>query len=92
MACRKVFAEQDCSIRVKEAIAHKAAPVAMDYAVVDLISFRRKQEDENPDRKWSTATRNIGGFDGEKIAWGLCEGGPVAIATDKIRPSTPNET
>eukprot|EP00973_Karenia_brevis_P064617 8978257-Karenia_brevis.AAC.1 len=62
----------------------------MGYAVGHLISCRRKQEDENPERKWSNATRIIG-FDGEKVARGMCEGVPVAAATDKIRPCSPSE-
>ena len=31
-------------------------------------------------------------FDGEKTAWGLCEGVPVCVATDKIRPCSAEET
>eukprot|EP00973_Karenia_brevis_P080389 11153305-Karenia_brevis.AAC.1 len=59
----------------------------MDYAVGDLVCF----EGQNPEWRWWTATRIIG-CDSEKVAWGLCEGVPVAIATDKIRPCTPSET
>ena len=32
------------------------------------------------------------GFDGEKTAWGLCEGVLVCVATDKIRPCSAEET
>eukprot|EP00973_Karenia_brevis_P083343 11559152-Karenia_brevis.AAC.1 len=62
----------------------------MDYAVGDLVYFRRSREEQNPDRRWSTSTR-ISGFDGEKVAWGLCEALLVAVATYKIRPCTLNE-
>eukprot|EP00973_Karenia_brevis_P052785 7336560-Karenia_brevis.AAC.1 len=72
-------------------MARKAAPVAMDYAVCDLVGFRRTREEQHPERRWSTAIRIIG-FNGEEVAWGLCEGVLVAIATDKIRPCIPNET
>ena len=30
--------------------------------------------------------------DGEKTAWGLCEGVPVCVATDKIRPCSAEES
>ena len=63
----------------------------MDYAVGDLISFKRKQGAPTGEVLWSTPTRIIG-FDGDRVAWGLCEGLPVCLATDKIRPCTPAET
>ena len=73
LACKKAFAQTDCSRIVASSILRKAAPVPMDYAVGDMISFKRKQGSKNRvDRLWSTPTRLIG-FDGEKPAWGLCE-------------------
>ena len=91
-ACKKAFAKTDCSRRVARCILRKAAPMPMQYAVGDLISFKRKQGSKNRvDRLWSTPTRLIG-FDGEKTAWGLCEGVPVCVATDKIRPCSAEES
>jgi len=90
-ACRKSFAEEDCSIRVSKSLLRKSAPIPADYAVGDLVSFKRMQGAVTPEQRWSTPTRLIG-FDGEKVTWGLCEGLPVCIATDKIRPCTPSET
>ena len=90
-ACRKAFAEHDCSRRVKASILRKSAPLQKEYAVGDLISFKRKQGAHTPDQMWSTPTRIIG-FDGPKVAWGLCEGVPVCVATDKIRPCTAAES
>ena len=63
----------------------------MDYTVGDLIAFKRKQGATTPEQLWSPATRIIG-FDGPEVVWGLCEGAPVCVAIDKIRPSTPAET
>ena len=92
LACKRSFAQSDCSRRVASVILRKAAPIPMDYAVGDLISFKRKQGSKRRvDKLWSTPTRLIG-FDGEKSAWGLCEGVPVCVATDKIRPCSPEET
>ena len=90
LACKKAFAENDCSKRVAKNILSKAAPVQMDYSVGDLVSFKRKQGAHTQDQLWSTPTRIIG-FDGDKVAWGLCEGVPVCVATDKIRPCTAPE-
>ena len=91
-ACKKAFAKTDCSRRVARCILRKAAPVTMQYAVGDLISFKRKQGSKNRvDRLWSSPTRLIG-FDGEKTAWGLCEGVPVCVAIDKIRPCSAEES
>ena len=91
LACKRAFAEEDCSRRVASNILRKAAPIPMKYAVGDLISFKRKQGADRPDNLWSTPTRVIG-FDGENVIWGLCEGVPVCLATDKVRPCTPAET
>ena len=32
------------------------------------------------------------GFEGDRVVWGLCNGVPVCVATDKIRPCTPEKT
>ena len=72
VACKKAFAQTDCSKRVASAILRKAAPKPMDYAVGDMISFKRKQGSKRRvDKLWSTPTRLIG-FEGEKTAWGVC--------------------
>ena len=94
---KKEFVRLDTSKRVKRALAHKAAPIPLDYQVGDLISFKRKQGAESEEEKWSTASRVIG-FDGrhlghteEKCMWVLCESLPVCVAVDKVRPCTPDE-
>ena len=94
---KQEFVRLDTSKRVKRALAHKAAPIPMDYQVGDLISFKRKQGANSEAEKWSTASRVIG-FDGrhlghtdEKCMWVLCESLPVSVAVDKIRQCTPEE-
>eukprot|EP00973_Karenia_brevis_P065330 9074586-Karenia_brevis.AAC.1 len=72
-------------------MAHKAAPIAMECAVGDLISFRRKREDENPERKWFDCEPN------HRTRWrkgslGIVRGSTCCTATGKIRPCTPSET
>ncbi len=77
-AFRKAFAEEDCSKRVAKSLLRKSALIQADYAVGDLISFKRKQGADTPEQMWSTLTRLIG-FDGPKVAWGFCEGVPVCV-------------
>ena len=91
LACKKAFAEVDCSDGVARAVLRKAAPVQKEYAVGDSISFKRKQGADTVEQLWSTPTRIIG-FDGDRIVWGLCESLPVCLAIDKIRPCTSSET
>ena len=63
----------------------------MDYAVGDMISFKHIQGAKTEEQKWSSPTRLIG-FDGNKLAWGLREGVPVCLDTDKMRPCAQAET
>ena len=56
----------------------------------DLVEFKRIQGAKTEEAKWSPATRIIG-FDGENVVWGLCNGVPVCVATDKIRRCTPEK-
>ena len=44
LACKKAFAEVDCSDRVARAAIRKAAPIPKEYAVGDLISFNESKE------------------------------------------------
>ena len=90
LACKKGFAETDCSMRVVKVILRKAAPLPGDYAVGDLVCFKREAGATTPEDRWSRPTRTIG-FDGPKIVWGLNESIPVCLALDKIRPATPSE-
>ena len=89
-ACRGAFAAEDCSLRVQRQLVRKAAPLSGKYSVGDLIEFRRIQGAKTEEAKWSPATRIIG-FDGENVVWGLCNVVPVFVATDKIRPCTPEK-
>ena len=71
-ACRRAFAAEDCSMRVKRNLLRKSAPMKGQYSVGDLIEFRREQGAKTDEERWSTATRIIG-FEGDSIVWGLCE-------------------
>ena len=90
LACKEEHAKIDCSQKVAAVIARKAAPLPGNYAVGDLISFKREAGAETPQDKWSSATRIIG-FDGPKVVWGINESIPVSLALDKIRPATPEQ-
>ena len=48
LACKKGFAETDCSKRVAKVILRKAAPLPGDYAVGDLICFKRESGATTP--------------------------------------------
>ena len=92
VTCKKAFPQTDCSKRVASVILRRAALVPMDYTVGDMISSKRKQGSKRKVNKlWSTPPRFIG-FEGEKTAWGVCEGVLVCVATDKIRPCSAEET
>ena len=90
-ACRGAFAAEDCSQRVARALVRKAAPLRGKYSVGDLVEFKRVQGARTDEEKWSPATRIIG-FDGDNVAWGLYNGVPVCVSTDKIRPCTPEKS
>ena len=90
-ACRRAFAAEDCSLRVQRQMITKSAPLRGKYSVGDLVELKRVQGAKTAEAKWSPATRIIG-FDGENVIWGLCNGVPVCVATDKVRPCTPAKT
>ena len=90
LACKRAFAEVDCSTRIASLTLRKAAPLPGKYSVGDLICFRREAGAATPEQRWSTVTRIIG-FDGPKVVWGLNETLPVCLAVDKIRPASQAE-
>ena len=72
-------------------MVRKAAPLRGKHSVGDLVEFKRVQGAKTEDAKWSPATGTIG-FDGDNVIWELCNGVPVCVATDKVRPCTPEKT
>ena len=82
LECKKAFAQADCSHRIANITLRKAAPAVGEYAVGDLISYKKEQNAKTPEDRWSTPTRIIG-FDGPKVVWGLHETVPVCLATHK---------
>ena len=55
---RKAFVHLDCSRRVQKALLRNAQPIPRDYAVGDLVCFRR--DNQIGGTKWSPACRVIG--------------------------------
>ena len=51
LACKKAFAEADCSSKVANITLRKAAPQPGDYAVGDLICCRRRTTSSGRRRK-----------------------------------------
>ena len=101
LTARKGYVKQDCSARARRAMLRRAAPIPGPYQSGDLVCFRREQRrpdgaegratqrNMEPSQAWSTPARIIG-FEG-KTVWVICEGVPVATATDKLRPCTAQE-
>ena len=86
-SARRAFVHEDTSKRVQKAILHKSAPLPGDYQVGDLVSYRREQRGGETGTQWSVASRIIGTED-DKTLWVLCEGLPVCVAKDRLRPVT----
>ena len=86
---RKAFAEHDVGSRTARAVLRKAAPLAGEYQVGDVVCFRKRPTDGEVTAKWSTGSRIVG-FDG-KNAWVITEGVPVCVAVDRLRPCTAAE-
>ena len=90
MAARKAFVKEDCGKRVARATLRKAAPLPGNYGVGDVVCFLKEQTAETQEDRWSPASRIVG-FEGEKVCWLLCEGVPVCVAVDRIRPANASE-
>ena len=60
LACKKAFAETDCSARGADIPLRKAAPLPGDYAVGDLICFKREQGSTTAEDLWSSPKTRSG--------------------------------
>ena len=61
LSCKRAFAEADCSHKVANVTLRKAAPVLGEYAVGDLICYKRENQGAvTPEGKWSSPTRVLG--------------------------------
>ena len=66
LACKEAHVRMDCSRKFASVIHRKAAPISGDYAVGDLICFKREKDAKTPEEQWSSVTRIVG-FDGPKV-------------------------
>ena len=85
---RKAFVHLDCSRRVQKALLRNAQPIPRDYAVGDLVCFRR--DNQIGGTKWSPACRVIG-KESEKNVWLLCGNLPVLANAQNLRPASDAE-
>ena len=100
-AARQQFVNWDCGERVQRALLRNAAPIAGPYKVGDIVSYCRRPrpgEGNTSGVQWSVGCRIVG-FEPDpndptktpSTAWVICDGVPVCVATDKIRPCTAAE-
>ena len=90
---RKAFIEWDCGHRVQRGILRNAAPVPGPYKVGDIVSYCRKARLGESGLQWSVGSRIVGlevdpnePHKEPSTAWLICDGLPVCVATDKLRP------
>ena len=95
LEARKDFIRWDCGERVQRALLRNAAPITGPYKVGDIASYCRRPRKEEVGMQWSVGSRIVGfEVDPKKhdqapaVAWVVCDGLPVCIATDKLRPCT----
>ena len=98
LEARQAFVKWDCSSRVQRAVLRNAAPVNGPYKVGDIVSCCRRPRKEEVGIQWSVGSRIVGcEVDPKKhdqapaVARVVCDGLPVCIATDKLRPCTSAE-
>ena len=89
-AARRAFVHEDTSKRVQRAMLRNAAPLPGNYSIGDLVSYRREARTGETGTQWSVASRIIG-FEDSKAVWITCEGVPVLVALDRLRPCTAAE-
>ena len=86
---KKAFVHMDTSKRVQRALLRNAKPIPQTYAVGDVVTFRR---DKSGKAVWSPASRVIGHEGSEQQdVWVLCEGIPVLVSSQNMRPATDAE-
>ena len=98
LEARKEFVKWDCGSRVQRALLRNATPVAGPYKVGDIVSYSRNPRRGETGRQWSVGSRIVG-FETDKRfpdrepinAWLVCDGLPVCVAVEKLRPCTSAE-
>ena len=74
---------------MKRALLRKAAPVTGEYQVGDIVSYCRNARKGESGLQWSVGSRIVG-FEG-LTCWVMCDGIPVCVAKDRLRPCTAAE-
>ena len=94
----KSFIKWDCGERMQRAVLRNAGPVPGPYRLGDIVSYCREARKGETGIQWSIGSRIIGfetspdkpGAD-PSSCWVICDGVPVCVALDKIRPCTAPE-
>lgn len=56
-----------------------------------MICFKREQgSDIQAGKRWSTACIVVG-FEGDQTMWVICQGLPICVSTDTVRPVISSE-
>ena len=98
LAAREAFIKWDCGERVQRAYLKNAAPIPGPYKAGDIVSYCRRARKDEVGIQWSVGSKIVG-FETNPLepnkdphaAWVICDGIPVCVATDKIRPCTAAE-
>ena len=88
MSAQRAFVHLDTSNRVARALTRNAAPQYKEYAVGDLVCYRRDAQQGGT--TWSTASRVIG-HDPHNGLWLLHEGVPILCSTSRVRSANESE-
>ena len=90
-SAKVAFTQEDCSRRVKRALLRNTPTHGnRTYKPGDFVSFRRNDGKYDDDYHWSSACRVIGP-DGDENYWVMCEGVPILVARDMMRPIDTSE-
>ena len=88
MSAQRAFVHLDTSNRVASALTCNAAPQRKEYAVGDLVCYRRDAQQGGT--TWSTASRVIG-HDPHTGLWLLHGGVPILCSTSRVRSANESE-
>ena len=88
MSAQRAFVHLDTSNRVARALTRNAAPQHKEYAVGDLVCYRRDARQGST--TWSTASRVIG-HDPRNGLWLLHGGVPILCSTSRVRSANESE-
>ena len=100
LAARESFIKWDCGERVQKGYLRNATAVPGPYKTGDIVSYSRRARKEENGIQWSGGCRIVGfEYDHNATnpnrdpysAWVICDGIPVLVAVDKIRPCTAAE-